>query len=327
MNQHGALALGGHNEHHGQKVRRKARPRGICYGHNGAVDEGLDFITLLLRDEDVVPPLLQLHAQTAETLGDDAELFVMNVFDGQRTACDGGKAYEGADLNHIGKDGVGSSAKLLYSGDGKQVGAYSINMRTHLHKHTAELLHIRLAGRIVDGCNTGCESGCHYDIGRTGDGSFVKKHTGAVKGARSREVVGLHICVIDIFGAQLDKTFDMGIHPAAADFVSTRLRKEGFAQAGEQRSGYHHGAAELCAFAYKLGAADVVELEFGGFKGIIPFGVAGHLHTHSAEQVYEVERVEDFRHVADMDRGGGEQYRAQHLKGFILSALRSDGAA
>ena len=76
MDEHTALALGGHHKHHAQKVRCKPRPRCIRKRHDGTVKERLDDIALLLRDKNIVPPLLQLYAKSAESLRNDAEILV-----------------------------------------------------------------------------------------------------------------------------------------------------------------------------------------------------------------------------------------------------------
>ena len=76
MDKHASPALGGDNENHAQKVWREARPRGVGDGHDRPVHEGLDNITLLLGNKDVIPSLLKLDAQPAETLRYDSEIRV-----------------------------------------------------------------------------------------------------------------------------------------------------------------------------------------------------------------------------------------------------------
>ena len=57
VNEHRALALRSHHEHNGQQVRCQARPRSVGDGHNGAIDERLYLVTILLRNEDIIATL------------------------------------------------------------------------------------------------------------------------------------------------------------------------------------------------------------------------------------------------------------------------------
>ena len=139
-------------------------------------------------------------------------------------------------------------------------------------------------------------------------------------------MVGLHLGVVGVECAELDKAFDVGVHPATADFVSSGLREVSFPEAREERAGYHHRTAQLGTFADKLRASDVLSIELCSNEGVLALGMARHFHSHTAEQVYQVERVQDFRHVVHVDRGRGKQDCANHLESLVLCSLRGDRA-
>ena len=73
MNQHTALGLGSHNQHHAQQVRSQSRPRRIGDGHDGTVDERFNLVMLLSRNVDIVATLLQpLYQKPSESIGSTA---------------------------------------------------------------------------------------------------------------------------------------------------------------------------------------------------------------------------------------------------------------
>ena len=122
----------------------------------------------MLGDVDVVSPLLEAYAKAAEALGNDAELVVVHVGYGELALVDGCHAYERAYFDHVGQNHMGSSVELFYSGDFEQVGANAFDFGTHSYQELAELLHVRLAGGVVDGGRALGEGCGHYDVGGTG---------------------------------------------------------------------------------------------------------------------------------------------------------------
>ena len=61
---------------------------------NASVDERADFIAVVMWYVDVVALAFDADTHAAECVGDDAEVFVRNIFDGDITAGHGGHTYE-----------------------------------------------------------------------------------------------------------------------------------------------------------------------------------------------------------------------------------------
>ena len=121
MEQHGTAGLGGHNDQHRQQVGRQARPRGVSERHDGAVDERVDDVVLLVRYIEVVAVDLNLNTEAAEGIGDDAEVVDRDVLDADAVAAHGSHADERADLNHVGQQTVVGAVQLGDTLDGQQV--------------------------------------------------------------------------------------------------------------------------------------------------------------------------------------------------------------
>ena len=60
--------------------------------------------------------------------------------------------------------------------DSQQIGTDAVNLRPHCDQNFAELLDIRLAGRIVNHGLAFRQAGRHQNIGSAGHGSLVQKH-------------------------------------------------------------------------------------------------------------------------------------------------------
>ncbi len=321
-----AFALGGYDQHHGQKVRGEAGPGGIGKGHDGTVQEGLNLVAFLLRDKDIVPSLLQVYAKAAEGVRDDAEVVVRYVLDGDAAAADGGHADEGAHLDHVRQDLVLGAAQTLYAVDAEEVGAYAVDEGAHAVEHLAELLEVRFAGSIVYcGSTFGKDCG-HDDVGGTGDGGLVKEHVAACEAAVGGEVEGAAAGVIVHLGAQFHHAVQVGVYPAAAYFVSTGLCEPGTAKAGQERSHNHHASAEGSTLGHEFLRLYVRCVKVVGLEGVGALNVTGNLHAHVPEELYKILDVKDFRDVADGDRLRGKEYCADYFQGLVLCALRGNAS-
>ena len=74
MEQYRATSLGGYDDEYGEQVGSQSRPWCICQRHDGTIDERIDDIVFLTRDEEIVAIFLDFDAQTSEGIGDDAEI-------------------------------------------------------------------------------------------------------------------------------------------------------------------------------------------------------------------------------------------------------------
>ena len=72
VNQHRTFGLCGHHEQHTQQIRGQSRPRRIAQGHERTVQERINLIMVMPRDEQIISMTKHLHAQTAESIRNDA---------------------------------------------------------------------------------------------------------------------------------------------------------------------------------------------------------------------------------------------------------------
>ena len=326
VNEHASLALGGHHQHHGQQVRREARPGGVGKGHDGAVQERVYLVALLRGNVNIVSLLLQLDAQAAERVRNNAQVIVRHVFDGEAALADGGHADKRAHLNHVRQNFVQGAVQRLHAMDAQQVGAHAVDIRTHAVEHLAKLLQVRLAGGVVDGGGAFGQHGGHHDVGRTGHGGFVQQHVSAYQAAFLREMERTARGVIVHPGTQLDHAVQVGVHPAPTDFVAAGLGEPGMAETAQQRPHDHHRAAELGAFLHEFLRLDVGGVHGIGLERVHALGQARHFNAHLLQQVDKILHIQDFRNVGDGYRLAGEQHGADHFQGLVLGALRGNAA-
>ena len=74
---------------------------------------------------DVVVDMFELDAKAAKHVGDDAEVGVADIFDGDVAASHGSHADERADFYHVWQYGVLCAVEGGDTFDGEQVGAYA----------------------------------------------------------------------------------------------------------------------------------------------------------------------------------------------------------
>ena len=178
MDEDAALGLGGHHEEHAEEVGGEAGPRGVGDGEDGAVDEILDEVVFLARDEEIIVPFLDADAEAAEGGGDNAEMGYAGVLDGDFGTGHGGEADVTADFNHVGETVVRGPVQGWNALDGEEVGGNAGDAGPHGVEELAELLNVGLAGSIVDGGNAPGEDSRHDDVGRAGNGRLIKEHVG-----------------------------------------------------------------------------------------------------------------------------------------------------
>ena len=301
MYEDASLALGCHNQHHRKKVRGETRPGGIGQSHYGAVQEGVNLIAVLGGDVNVISALLQLDSKAAERVRNYPQVIPGDVLDGDFTLADGGHADKGAHLNHIRQDLVLRAAEFLYAVDTEEVGAHAVNESAHTVEHLAKLLDIGLTGGVVDGCGALCKHCGHHNVGCTGNRGFFQEHVSACKTALRGKVESPALRVILHPGAKVTHAVKVGVHPAAADFITARLREPRMAEPAQERAHHHHASAKLGAFFHKLLSLNVGCVHFIGLEGITALGMALHLHTHAPQELYEVFDIKDFGDIAYFD--------------------------
>ena len=95
------------------------------------------------------------------------------------------------------------------------------------------------------------------------------------------QIEGLPFGVILLLSSQIHETENVGIHPAAPDLVTARLREIRLAKTRQKRSYHHHRPTKFGTPCHEIHAHYVVGIEAIRLESIFSLLVAGHLHTHT----------------------------------------------
>ena len=104
MEKHATAGLGGNNDQDAQQVGSETRPGSIGKRHDSTIDKRLYLVVPLSGNDEVVAFHFDLHAQTAESIGDDAKILHTDILNTDAVAAHGSHADERADLNHVGQN-------------------------------------------------------------------------------------------------------------------------------------------------------------------------------------------------------------------------------
>ena len=267
MEEHAATGLRGHGDEHRDEVGRQARPGGIGQRHDGAVDERLYLVVAHAGDEEVVALLLDANAHAAENVGNDAQIGQRHILDADAVAHHGGHADERPHLNHVGQDAVRGAVEAVDAFDGEQVRGDAADAGTHAVEHAAELLHVGLAGSIVDGGCSLRQHSSHHDVGRAGDAGLVEQHVAAPQVVASNLVDATLGHGVEV-GTQTLKAQEVSVQAPTPNLVAAGLGNDRLTHARQQRTNHHHRAPQLCTLLHKLVALQVVQVEGRGIKGV-----------------------------------------------------------
>ena len=117
MDEYGAFGLGGDHEDDTDQVGGETGPGCVGDGQNTAVHEGFHLVVVLGRNQDIITFVFHFDTDTAEHLGNDAQLLDAGVFDGEFRTCHGSHADEGTNFNHVCQQPVFGAVKFTYSID------------------------------------------------------------------------------------------------------------------------------------------------------------------------------------------------------------------
>ena len=148
MEKHTSASLGCHHEEHRQEVWRKSWPWCICQSHDGAINERVDHIVLLFRNEEVIALYLHLHTESAEGIRNDTQVLHRHILDADAGSTHGSHTDEGTHLDHIRQDAMLSAMQLLHTHDGEQIAGNAANLGTHGIEQMTELLDVWLTCSI-----------------------------------------------------------------------------------------------------------------------------------------------------------------------------------
>ena len=74
MEKYTSLRLRSHHDENRKEVGGKTGPRRICQCHKRTIDKRLNLIALSARDEQIVALHLNFNAESAESIGDNAQI-------------------------------------------------------------------------------------------------------------------------------------------------------------------------------------------------------------------------------------------------------------
>ena len=203
-------------------------------------------------------------------------------------------------------------------GDARNSGAHAVG-------HLAGLLQVGFARRVVDRRDALGQHGGHHDVGRAGYGCLIEQHVGAAQlvGLDHEEVVG----DVEIeLRAELLESQEVGVEAPASDFVAARAGNESHAEACQHRADEHHRAAQARAALAVVVRAQVVEVDVAGPERVGVVGELLDLDAHAAQQLDELQDIQDAGDVADCDPLGGQQGGTENLQRLVLGALGGDAA-
>ena len=235
----------------------------------------------------------------------------------------GGQPHPRSHVEHVGQDAVAASMQAFHPADGQQVGPDAGYIGSHRDQHSAQLLHVRFARSVVDRGRAFRQDGGHHDVGRSGNRSLVQEHVSAFQ-TGSFDGIKLGIGVVVELRTQSDESVEMRIHSPAAYLVPARFGNVPPAETRQERSEDHDRPAQTPGQLFALLGADVVHIHLVGLKDEGPGGFLGDLHPEVGKHLDEDIDILYVRHVAYLDRIGGEQHGADHLQRFIFCSLGDD---
>ena len=119
----------------------------------------------------------------------------------------------------------------------------------------------------------------------------------------------------------------MGIHPAAADLVTARLRKICLSETCKERADNHHRTTEFCTLPDKVLTHDIFTVNLVRLECVHSLLMTGHLDSHAFQKKYQILDVKNFRNIRNLYRFLSQKHRTDDLQRLILGTLRSDSSA
>ena len=174
-------------------------------------------------------------------------------------------------------------------------------LRAERDEEAAEVLDVRLAGRVHDRRLALGERGRHDGVLRPRHGGLVEEDLGADEALRPhvQAAVGVDL------GAEAREGVDVGVEPPAPDHVAAGRRHDRLAPAREQRPGEQDGRADARA---ELGV-ELVLAHVLGHDADDPVPLDVHLDAEVGDQLEHRRDVADGRDVREGHRLVGEEAR------------------
>ena len=326
MEEYASPRLRRRHQHHTDEVRRESRPGCVSNRQDGAVHKGVDLIVLLGRDKEVIPPHLGPYPEPLKGSRDHRHLLYVRIDDRQLRGGHGSHADEAPHLDHIRQDPVTRPAEMADSLDGQPIACDALDLSPHRDQQSAELLHVRLAGGIVDRRRPLRQHCCHDDIGGAGHRGLLQEHILPMETLLGTEGEELRILVVVKGGPQVDESLEVGIEASASDLISSRLGDRRLAEAREQRTYQQDRSPQLATLCEKLLRVGEVKIDVISLEAVGVLTLLRHFDAQIHHQTDEIHHVQDIRDVGDADLLVGEQSGGDDLESFVLSSLWDEGS-
>ena len=213
----------------------------------------------------------------------------------------------------VGADAMARPAEAGAAVDTEDVRADAVDLGTHGDEKAAEVLNVRLAGR-VNQCGVALgEDGGHHGVLGCGHRGLVHEEAGtgqALRGTQREVALDLYL------GAECGEGVQVRVDPAAADHVATWRRHEHLAAAGEQGAGQQNRGADPHAQRPVDRGCDVAGSLDAQRVALEPF----HLSARRADELSHHLDVADARHVLDHALVLGQQAGRDDRQRAVLIA-------
>jgi len=205
--------------------------------------------------------------------------------------------------------------------DRQQVRADAADAASHRVDHAAEVLHVRLAGRVVQERRALGQHRRHDEVLGRGHARLVQQNALRLEALRGLEEIG---AAGTDRGPEPPEAVEMGVDAAAPDHVAARRIELGAAAARQQRPGEEDRGADLAAQRFaQVRALDAPRADAHS----PPLAVQLDLSAQLGEQIDHGAHIRDQRQVAEHHRLGGQQARGQHGQRGVLVARHAVHAA
>jgi hypothetical protein len=196
-------------------------PRAVLDLRDVATEIVLHDELLPRRHVDARVTQLEPDAEPRERRQDRGQVSDLDFLDRHPAAGDRREPDERGDLDVVGADAPLASAQRVDAVDAKDVRLDPFDVRAERDEEAAQVLHVRLAGRVADHGLARCEHGGHDGVLRRHDARLVEED---VVAAQPVGRAHLEAAAELDFRAELSERVDVRIEAAAADDVAARRR-------------------------------------------------------------------------------------------------------
>ncbi len=207
----------------------------------------------------------------------------------------------------------------------QQIGTHTNYLGPHPAQHPAKLQHVRLTSCIENGGNAFCQNRRHNDIGRSGNGSFIKQHVSTLQ-MTALHMKSMFIRPIRNGGTQGFKTRKMRVQTAAANLIAARLRNHCMTDTRQKRPGCHYRTAQSTRFLPEIFRMKIIGIDMFRLKTESMFFGMFHLNAHRLQKFDKLDYIADKRNIVQRYLVARKQTGTDYLQSLILGSLRSQAS-